>query len=184
MILGLCAGLLGPWYRSLPLVELPDPAMVLVSAVAWAAISVAVGYTCHRLPTRAFDHDTALTRLRPWEAGGRAYERHLRIVRWKDRMPEAGAAFAGGFSKKHTPGRGPGMLERFVVETRRAETTHWAILACWPLFFLWCRWNVALVMGVYALAANVPCILIQRYNRARLLRILASRPGTGGSGTT
>lgn len=182
MIAGLVVVLEGPWYRSLPLVELSDLAMVLLSAVAWAATSVAVGYTCHRLPARAFDHDTGLTRLRPWEAGGRVYERRLRIVRWKDRMPEAGAAFAGGFSKKHTPGRGPGALERFVTETRRAETTHWAILACWPLFFLWCRWNVALVMGVYALAANVPCILIQRYNRARLLRILRSRSAGAGPG--
>ena len=33
------------------------------------------------------------------------------------------------------------------------------------------------LMVVYALVANVPCLLIQRYNRARLERVL--RAGAG-----
>jgi hypothetical protein len=28
----------------------------------------------------------------------------------------------------------------------------------------------------YALVANVPCLLVQRYNRARIARIVAARP--------
>ena len=57
-----------------------------------------------------------------------------------------------------------GHLERFVVETRRAEATHWLVLAAGPFFVLWNPWGLALVMVAYAVVANVPCLLIQRYN--------------------
>ena len=35
-------------------------------------------------------------------------------------------------------------------------------------------------MVAYAVVANVPCLVIQRYNRARVLRILDRRGTAGG----
>jgi hypothetical protein len=32
-------------------------------------------------------------------------------------------------------------------------------------------------MVLYAIVANVPCLLVQRYNRARLERVLRRSPG-------
>jgi glycosyl-4,4'-diaponeurosporenoate acyltransferase len=87
-------------------------------------------------------------------------------------VPEAGAVFAGGFAKRDLR---RGDLDRYLLETRRAEYTHWAILAAAPLFLLWNPPAVWLLMVAYAVVANVPCLLIQRYNRARLLRILGRR---------
>jgi glycosyl-4,4'-diaponeurosporenoate acyltransferase len=63
-------------------------------------------------------------------------------------------------------------LNRFVTETRRAEATHWVLLAAGPLFLLWNPWGLGLVMIAYAVVANVPCLVVQRYNRARLLRVV------------
>jgi glycosyl-4,4'-diaponeurosporenoate acyltransferase len=90
-------------------------------------------------------------------------------------LPEAGSFFPGGFPKRTLGDRGSPHLERFVVETRRAELTHWVVLAAGPVFFLWNPWWLAVVMVVYALVANLPCIFVQRYNRARLERVLAYR---------
>ena len=39
-------------------------------------------------------------------------------------------------------------------------------------FFLWNPCWADLVMVAYALAANLPCILAQRYNRSRFQRLL------------
>jgi glycosyl-4,4'-diaponeurosporenoate acyltransferase len=64
-------------------------------------------------------------------------------------------------------------LETFVIETCRAELTHWLAMVPVPVFFLWNKWPVGVFMIFYALAANMPCILVQRYNRARLVRVLA-----------
>ncbi len=159
------------------LVDLPIGVLVLVDAAAWFLISLVVGYTAHRLPDRRIDHDTALTRLRPWEHGGRVYERHLRITRWKDAIPEAGNLFGGGYDKRSVSRAD---LTRYLLETRRAEYTHWGILLAAPLFALWNPWGLWLAMVAYAVIANAPCLLIQRYNRARVLRILARRASGPG----
>ena len=63
---------------------------------------------------------------------------------------------------------------------------HWAIPLVTPLFALW---NPAWLVGAmvaYAVVANAPCLIVQRYNRGRLLRVLTRRnerrtaPACGG----
>ena len=39
-------------------------------------------------------------------------------------------------------------------------------------FFLWNPWWGDLIIVAYAVAANLPCIFAQRYNRSRLTRLL------------
>ena len=154
---------------------------VVLDVVAWAVASTAVGYALHRTPADRLARDGVLTRLRPFEADGRWYEQHLAIKRWKGHLPEAGALFKDGFSKRSLRAATPEQLDRFVIETRRAELTHWILVAVGPLFFLWNPWGLALVMVAYALVANVPCLVVQRYNRARLLRVRARHRRAGGA---
>jgi glycosyl-4,4'-diaponeurosporenoate acyltransferase len=152
--------------------------VVALDALVWAAWSVVVGYAAHRLPLGLLDHDGPLTRLRSWERGGRAYER-LGIRRWKDRLPEFGAVFRGGTSKRSLPSRDTPALVRFTAETRRAELVHWAIPLLAPVFAVWNpAWLFGAMVG-YAVLANAPCLIVQRYNRGRLQRILARRARTG-----
>ena len=66
-------------------------------------------------------------------------------------------------------------LAQFLLETRRAELAHWCMLCCLPLFFLWNPPWACLVMTAYALAANLPCILAQRYNRIAIDRAVRTR---------
>jgi glycosyl-4,4'-diaponeurosporenoate acyltransferase len=146
--------------------------LAILDAGIWAAWSAIAGYAAHRVPVERLGRDRFPFRLSGAERGGRVYPR-LRINRWKRLLPEAGDLFAGGFSKRHLARRDRAYLERFVAETRRAELTHWLILAAGPLFFLWNPWWLGLAMVGYAAAANVPCLLTQRYNRMRLLRLLA-----------
>nr|WP_249420529.1 hypothetical protein [Rhabdothermincola salaria] len=120
------------------------------------------------MPRRRLDHDTWLTRIRPFEDDGGLYVR-LGIKRWKDRTPELGGLFAGGVSKRSSGGRP--QLARFAAETRRAEYTHWLVMAAGPFFALWNPWYLALVMVAYGVVANLPCLVIQRYNRARITRM-------------
>lgn len=159
---------------SLRVVHLSDPVTVVLDIVAWGAVHAGTGYLVHRLPVGWLARDRWLFRERRWEQGGRRYRRALRIHRWKDRLPEAGALFAGGVSKRHVTGDDAGGLERFVVETRRAELGHWLAMVPAPLFALWNPPGVAVAMVVYALAVNLPFVAIQRYNRARALRVLRS----------
>lgn len=143
--------------------------------VAWAAVHAATGYLAHRLPDRVYDSDRWLWRARQFEDGGRFYVRRLAIRRWKHLLPDAGTWFVGGFAKRHLAEAGAGYLSTFERETRRAELGHWLALVSAPLFALWNPARAMVWMQGYALAANLPCILAQRYNRIRLQRVAAYR---------
>ncbi len=139
--------------------------------LGWPVIHFAFAVVALRLPSYLFDRDSWLTAPRRWERGGRFYRDWLRIRKWKSLLPD-GAPWLGGFAKKKVSAQDSFYLEQFLVETRRAEWAHWCMLGCLPLFFLWNPPWACLVMTVYALAANVPCILAQRYNRIVLHRVV------------
>lgn len=135
-----------------------------------------MGLSAARLPSRLFLADGHLTRLRPWEHDGEFWSR-TGVRRWKRLVPELGALL-GGTSKRHLP-PGPDRLRRMAAETRRAELVHWA--AAIPVLAMpfWGPGWVGATMAVYAVCANLPCIIIQRYNRGRLARLVADRAGRG-----
>jgi len=165
-----------------PLVHLPVWAILCLNVLGCVAVQFVAGYYVHRIPATRLQRDGRVLRIRRWERGGTAYVRWLRIRRWKDRVPEAGAVFAGGMSKRHLPTSDRVGLERFAAETRRAERSHWLGLVIAPLSAVWNPPLGVALMFVYAVVANVPCIAIQRYNRARVSRALErSRGSTGGS---
>lgn len=154
---------------------MPQTLTVVVDVIAWGVFHAATGYAAHRLGENRLSRDGWLLRARRFEAGGRWYRRRLRINRWKDRLPEAGALFAGGVSKRQLPAYDEQGLRLFVRETRRAELTHWWAMACGPLFVLW---NPPLAAGLlvgYGVLVNLPFIAIQRYNRFRTQALLARR---------
>lgn len=151
--------------------------LVLVDSLVWALWSAVAGYAGHRMPHARLADDGWLTRLRGWERDGRVYER-IGIRRWKDVLPEAGALFRGGVSKRALPGRDSESLARFAAETRRAELVHWGVGAITPAFALWNPWPLFAAMAVYGILANAPFIAIQRYNRARIARVLRRRART------
>lgn len=76
--------------------------------------------------------------------------------------------------KRSLPRRDREGLTRFAAETRRAELVHWAIPAALPIFALWNPAALLAAMAAYALVANAPCVIVQRYNRGRIERVLAS----------
>ncbi len=157
------------------LIELSDGVAIVVSSLAWLLIGVATGWYFHRRPPGHFAHDNWLTRPRRFEQGGRWYQRRLHIRSWKDKLPEKGDLFRGGFSKRHLVDRSTPHLERFVVETRRAEMVHWSNLAAGPVFLIWCPLLLGGCMVVFGVVAHLPFIVIQRYNRERLQAILTRR---------
>ena len=151
------------------------PVTVAVDVVAWAAIHAGTGYLVHRLAVERLATDWWIHRPRRFERGGSLYADRLRVRRWKHRLPEAGALFGGGFDKRSLGGAGRPALERYAVETRRAELGHWLAAAGAPAFFLWNPWPVGVVMLAYAVAVNGPCVVASRYNRLRIARLVARK---------
>lgn len=141
--------------------------LVIVDSIIWALWSLLIGFSAHKLPDTFFNKHLfpvsqhTITRL---ERCG--------IKKWKDRVPEAGAMFRGGTSKKYLVSLNQRGLEVLVRESRRAELVHYGIVLITPVFFLFNPPILIVAMVLYAAIANIPCIAIQRYNRARCMVIM------------
>jgi glycosyl-4,4'-diaponeurosporenoate acyltransferase len=152
----------------------PQAAAVAVfsSAGLWIGGSLLVGALANRLPLVWL----MAIPSPPLHGGGRwrlqAYERHGCIRRWKPWIPDAGAALPGGIRKGSLARRDAQALQRLLAETRRAEWVHWALWPLWSLTLLWLP-PVGVVLNLlFATLFNLPCVLLQRYNRLRLQRAL------------
>jgi glycosyl-4,4'-diaponeurosporenoate acyltransferase len=110
----------------------------------------------------------------PWLRGEsvRGYEQRLAVRRWKPWLPDAGDALPGGVRKASLARRDPASLERLMLETRRAELVHWALWPFWAVTALWLPPAGVMINLGFATAFNLPCVLVQRYNRLRLARTL------------
>ena len=100
------------------------------------------------------------------------YERILKIKKWKDKIPQF--VVKGGFSKNKIQNLNLGYLKKFIAETYRAEIDH--LLCCFSvpfLFFFNSLKNLKLscIISGLVIIGNLPCVLIQRYNRFRIRRI-------------
>lgn len=161
---------------------MPQTLTIVVDVVAWGVFHAATGYAAHRLDDDRLSRDGWLLRSRRFETAGRWYRRHLRIHRWKDKVPEAGGLFPGGVSKRRLSSYDIDGLQLFVRETRRAELAHWWAMSCGPVFVLWNPPLAAVLLVAYGVVANLPFIAIQRYNRFRT-QSLVERLSERGSKT-
>jgi len=137
----------------------------------WFLIQLAAALICLKLPSRMLSPDGFLFRERGWERDGRIYRR-LRVHRWKRLLPDGAAATRGGYRKKRLTDFSKENLDRYQVESCRAELTHLlAILPFWVFGFIGPPSMIAYML-VYALAVNLPCMIVQRYNRPRIRSLL------------
>ncbi len=145
---------------------------LLATAGLWLGWSVLVGALANRLPQRLL-REPAGRRTHPGRAAAlRLYEQRLAIRRWKAFLPDAGNALPGGVSKASLARRDPASLERLRLETRRAELVHWALWPAWIVTALWLPPIGVLINLLFATLFNLPCLLMQRYNRLRLERAI------------
>jgi glycosyl-4,4'-diaponeurosporenoate acyltransferase len=166
---------------ALRLVELPTSWTILIDIAVWFVIHMGVVLALVSLPVSYFDPRAWLFRTRPWEGAGRLYERVFRIRAWKEHLPD-GADWMrhGSFPKRHLEQRSTAYLARFARETCRAEVTHLLTMLWAPAFFLWNPVWVGWLMIGYAMAENMPLVIAQRYNRLRIVRVLARRRSRSG----
>jgi len=152
-------------------IELSIAWIIVLNVAGWLVIQLGLAWLFTQMPVAWFNPGGA----RAWERSGRFYESVFGIKCWKNRLPDAARWLEGGFAKGALAGTDADYLRRFIRETWRGELCHWLAIGCAPLFFLWNPWWGDLIIVGYALAANLPCILAQRYNRIRFRRLLARR---------
>ncbi|RDY71147.1 glycosyl-4,4'-diaponeurosporenoate acyltransferase [Halobacillus sp. SY10] len=141
---------------------------MVVNIVAWLCIHLGVSGFVSVAPEAFVNAFARIYRVRRWETQAKVYER-LGVKKWKDRLPEARKWFRRGKTAAHL--RNPSQWDRFEKQTNRSELSHWVQMLAAPFFFLfnppWAGW----IMVVYAILFNLPFIIVQRYNRVRMMRV-------------
>lgn len=140
-----------------------------------AIVAVAGGFASffigQLLPRSMYDPGKFPYRAFRWENGGHIYEK-LGVQKWKDHMPDMSRIIPGMVKKKAALARTPESMLLLIKETCGAELIHWLlIIFVSPLvgqaFDGWLR---PVAGGAYALG-NLLFVIIQRYNRPRLMEI-------------
>lgn len=152
------------------LISLTWQRALVFDVIAWVLIGAGSGYWQAKRPLAALRKMGPFTRMGTGEYRGERYRKWWRVHLWKDLIPDAGTWF-GGLSKRKLPSVADGGRLRFIDECVRAERTHLALIGAIPLFIVWN--SPAMFAGnvAFALVGNIPCWMIARYNRARLMNI-------------
>lgn len=154
------------------LVELPDIWIVVLNVVGIPVIHIGLSWIFTKMPRTSFDPLSPLFRAREIEQGGVIYQTLFGIRRWKGLLPDA-APWFDGFAKGNLKDKDPVYLRNFIAETCRGEAAHYGQIAGLLVTLIWNPWPVAaIVMIVYSLLSNLPCVILQRFTRARLRHFL------------
>lgn len=147
---------------------------VLIFIVLWFVFQLSAALLCLKIPDCFFNYNSFLFRERKWEKGGEIYEKLFKVRKWKGYLPDGGAVTKNGYRKKNFKDHTKKGYEKFIVESCRAELVH--LLSIFPfwVFGFFAPFYVVPIMFIYALAVNIPCIITQRFNRPRFIKIMNS----------
>lgn len=156
------------------LIFLPKLLSILICFAIWPIFQVSAALMCLMIKDNKFKPYSFFYRSHKWEDEGRIYKKIFAVTKWKSHLPDGGAVWKNGYKKKNLESFSKNNLEKFLIESCRAELTHWlAILPFW-MFGFFTPPIVVFYMFLYALAINMPCIIAQRYNRPRIVKIMNS----------
>jgi len=158
----------------MPLVCLPSLWLIAVNTFAWLIIQLGIGYFAVRINDDRFNPNSRLFRTRAWEKNGTLYQRVFKVSRWKSLLPSGGRIF-GIFSINKFRSLKQNYINKWLIESCRAEFTHWIAMFPAILFYLWNPFDAWIINIAYAVCVNVPCIISQRYNRPRVVAIANMR---------
>lgn len=125
------------------------------------------------LPKKWFDSRAFPYASFPFEKKGKIYEK-LKIKKWQNKLPDMSRILPGLIPAKRISARpNAETLQQMLQETCVAEFTHFLLcIGGMYCLRLWQGPGGVIVAVLNALIGNIPFILIQRYNRPRLQKLL------------
>lgn len=106
-----------------------------------------------------------------FEKNGKIYDK-IKIKKWKTKLPDASCVLYKIMPKKRIETKSIKKIEILVKESCIAEATHVIVgVLSWLCIYIWKKRNGFLVALLFNIL-NLPFILIQRYNRPRLKKVL------------
>ena len=146
--------------------------MKLLKCAMYCAVAGTVGFFLGRLISKyPMKPDKGLFRCYEFEKNGALYEK-LNIHKWQSKVPDMSRILPFLMPPKNLSGNYGERLPIMIRETCVAEITHITVsILGLPCLRIWPGMGGVTVTAIFILLLNVPYILIQRYNRPRLIRL-------------
>ena len=146
--------------------------MKLLKCAIYCAIAGTMGFFFGRLISQCpLKPDKGLFRCFAFEKNGALYDK-LNIRKWQARVPDMSRILPFLIPPKNLSGNYSDRLPTMIRETCVAEITHIVVsILGLPCLAIWPGAGGVVVTAIFILMLNMPYILIQRYNRPRLLRL-------------
>ncbi|MBQ8005319.1 MAG: hypothetical protein IJ303_03300 [Clostridia bacterium] len=119
---------------------------------------------------KCFDHSAFPFSDFEWERGGRFYNK-LGVSRWMAKMPDMSKIIPYMFQKKLDANMRPEYVLKYINETCLAELIHWLLVFSSPVLFFIVGGACGVLFMFMYIIGNIPFIIIQRYNRPKLVRL-------------
>lgn len=148
-------------------INLPNVWIAVINIIGIPLCHLALAWWSTRLPDQLFKRPLPLNN----HQGSTRYEKLLHVRRWKKLLPDAAPWFKG-FAKGKLESTELQYLQTFIGETRRGELSHWLQMAALSLFIIWTPYPWSLIILVYAVLSNAPCIINLRYIRLRITTLI------------
>lgn len=158
------------WTRTLfPLDGWPVPIVVVITQFA---ASLMVNFLSYSKLSAIYP----LFKIRTLERNGEIYQELFNVKSWKEHIPSIGAFDKKTLTKKKLTTE---YVSQYLLEGLRAELCHLiSIILSMAVLLVSIPKTWSFILG-YSALLNLPCIIIQRYNRPRFERILAAKNENG-----
>ncbi len=144
---------------------------IIYNALYWFIVQMVIAQLGTRISYKYLEKDNIYFRTWNFEQEGRLWQQLVKVQYWKRHLPD-GKHINPNIVSKTTFDISNNMNEirQFILETRRAELVH--LLSIIPIIaFFKSSKSVKIINLFYVIIANVPCVIVQRYNRPKLIRI-------------
>lgn len=144
--------------------------VVIINFLIIFILDIIISFIIHKLPRKYFNPNLNIYSISKKE---KKFYVLLGIKKWKDLIPDMGSLC--DFKKEKVESKDPKYLFKFLEETCYAESIHIGMILigfCDILFFINNNIFIVTIPLVFInFFLNFPPILIQRYNRPRLLNL-------------
>lgn len=145
---------------------------IIIDILAWLFIHLGIGYWTSQLSIDRFDPDAPVYKTFAWEKSGEIYDKLFKVRSWKKYIPCGSKLYPDTFSLQNLVSADFEYLTLWLKESCRAEFCHWMMMVPGFFFFLWNSVSGGWFMVFYAVSNNLIPIILQRFNRPRIRRLI------------
>ena len=143
-----------------------------IKIVTYSCIcSLSVLISGMKFPRKFVDYTSKVFRPKKWEADNKIYS-ILKVSAWKDKLPDM-SKILKKLPNKQVKVPTMESVKALINETCVAEISHMILIGMSvPISFLCEGISGFIYFMLYGVLGNLPFIIIQRYNRPRLIKLL------------